>query len=166
MKALIISDSHRWTNELQEIIVRHRNEVDLIIHCGDSELAESAKEIEGIHIVKGNCDRANFPEELIIEKNDKKFYITHGHHYNVKNSLMSLKYRSEELGANIVCFGHSHVLTCEKDDETLYINPGSIKSPRFITVGTYAIYEHVNGKEKVNFYDTTGSTVKTYNISN
>lgn len=38
MNVLIISDSHGLEEELQTIAKRHEAEVDLMIHCGDSEL--------------------------------------------------------------------------------------------------------------------------------
>jgi uncharacterized protein len=160
MKVLIISDSHGWEEQVEQIIDRHRNEVDYFIHCGDSELQPSAKALEGVHTVAGNCDLDSFPEEIIIELQGKRFYITHGHLYNVNYSLMNLMYRSEEVNADIVCYGHSHVPACEKVDDVLYINPGSIKMPRRVTLGTYAIYScHESEKEAVTYYDREGNAL-------
>ncbi len=64
MRALIISDSHGWADELKKVIDRHKNEVDVMIHCGDSELEKNHPAIQGMNIVKGNCDYGDdFPEE-------------------------------------------------------------------------------------------------------
>ena len=59
-------------------------------------------------------------------------YVTHGHLYDVKQSPMKLVYRAKELGATIVCFGHSHVLGAEFIDDIFFVNPGSLKKPRRI----------------------------------
>ena len=56
--------------------------------------------------------------------------VTHGHLFNVKSGLMKLRYKALEQNANIVCFGHSHILGIEKVDDILFINPGSIRFPR------------------------------------
>ena len=40
---------------------------------------------------------------------------------------MNLKYKAEEVNADIVCFGHSHVLGAEVIDGRLFLNPGSIR---------------------------------------
>ncbi len=47
MKILIISDSHGLTDELQTIAKRHAAEVDMMIHCGDSELETNHPALEG-----------------------------------------------------------------------------------------------------------------------
>ena len=38
MKVLIVSDSHGLTTELEKLMENYQDEVDLFIHCGDSEL--------------------------------------------------------------------------------------------------------------------------------
>jgi uncharacterized protein len=166
MKVLIISDTHGWEDELLRVIKRHKHEVDFTIHCGDSELPVEADVLQHVHTVKGNCDFEPFPEEIIYEHESKIFYITHGHLHNVKHSLMSLKYRAEEVGADVVCFGHSHVIACEKNEETLFINPGSLKSPRNVTIGTYAIYQlNDDGGEEVTYYDLYGNIMEDWSTS-
>jgi putative phosphoesterase len=112
-KALIISDSHGLEDELQEIRERH-NDVDIAIHCGDSELSADSKFLDGYKIVKGNCDgNANFQEEIVVEFGSFKIYVTHGHLVDVKRSLLGLKYRAQERQADIVCYGHSHIAYAE-----------------------------------------------------
>lgn len=58
------------------------------------------------------------------------FFITHGHLYNIKMTLMNLAYKSEEAEADIICFGHSHAAGSELIEGKLFINPGSIRQPR------------------------------------
>ncbi|MET3196304.1 putative phosphoesterase [Bacillus sp. OAE603] len=158
MKALILSDSHGLTELLEVISKRHREDVDLMIHCGDSELELDAKELQGFHVVRGNCDfRGEFPEEFIHQENDVKIYATHGHLYGIKQTLQKLHYRCRELGATIACFGHSHMLGAEVIDGILFINPGSILLPRMRKEKTYAIIDTDGKSAKVIFYTIDGN---------
>jgi len=161
MKALIISDSHGWTRELNVIKERHIHEVDVMIHCGDSELDSSSREMEGFNAVRGNCDYDDgYPNESIHEFGDKKIYTTHGHLHNVKMTLINLAYRAREVGANIVCFGHSHIAGAELVDNILFINPGSIRLPRMRKEGTYVIIEKQMQEVAVTFHDLDGNVVE------
>ena len=130
MQLLIMSDTHGD----EAIIGRVRGfypDADIMIHCGDSELNVNHPHLTPFYKVKGNCDYGQpFPEEVIIEAGALKVYVTHGHLYNVKSTLMPLSYRALEVGANIVCFGHSHILGAEQVGDTLFLNPGSLKAPR------------------------------------
>lgn len=160
MRALIISDSHGLTKELEEIAGRHRHEVDALIHCGDSELSPDHKEIEHFLIVRGNCDFATqFPNERIEEIGGIRFFITHGHLYKVKMSLMNLYYRAKEVEAKVVCFGHSHIAGVEMMDDILFINPGSILLPRTRKEKTYALLQIEGGKATARFYEVDGKEV-------
>ncbi|MFF2874749.1 metallophosphoesterase family protein [Gottfriedia sp. NPDC057991] len=162
MKVLIVSDSHGLTKPLQEIADRYRDSVDLMIHCGDSELEENAKELKDYNVVRGNCDfRGEFPEEFIHRGNEYTIYATHGHLHGIKQSLQKLYYRCKEVGATIACFGHSHVLGAEVIDGVLFINPGSILLPRMRKEKTYAILETIGKKANVTFYNTDGTELIT-----
>ncbi|WP_419956005.1 metallophosphoesterase [Neobacillus niacini] len=159
-KVLVVSDSHGLTNELEILRERHMNEVDLMIHCGDSEMMPDDKVMNGYLTVKGNCDFGGFPLETTTEIAGRKFFITHGHRYSVKASLMNLQYKAAEMGADIVCFGHSHVLGAEIIGNTLFLNPGSIRMPRARNEKTYVILELVDEKIKFFVYDSSGSELK------
>ncbi|MEH7417228.1 metallophosphoesterase [Neobacillus drentensis] len=156
-KVLIISDSHGLTKELEIIRERHLHEVDLMIHCGDSQLMPTDKSINGYLTVMGNCDfGAEYPLETTTEVAGRKFFITHGHRYSVKSTLMNLKYKAEEVHANIVCFGHSHVLGAEVVGGTLFINPGSILLPRERFDKTYVILDLQTGQINMSVFDLSG----------
>jgi putative phosphoesterase len=109
--------------------------------------------------VKGNCDWEDVPEEIIWEGGGLKFLVTHGHRYRVKFSPLPLRFRAEEAGADIVCFGHSHFPFCEKVGSVLMINPGSISSPRGYLHPTYAVLHLSDTSLKVTYYKTDGTIV-------
>src|SRR5699024_2932195 len=124
------------------------------IHCGDSELPYDAKELENFTTVAGNCDLFSyFKDEEIVEINGLRILITHGHLYAVKANLLKLSYRAQEVGAHIVCFGHSHYVHAETIDGTLFVNPGSIRFPRGRKEKTYAIMKIDEQQIKVKYYN-------------
>ncbi|WP_461200169.1 metallophosphoesterase family protein [Anoxybacillus sp. TBDG-1] len=158
MNVLILSDSHGLTNELQTIVSRHKQHVDAVIHCGDSELTSDHAALQSMLVVRGNCDYEHrFPTDLVEEIKGVRFFVTHGHLYNVKMTLMNVYYKAKEVGASIVCFGHSHIAGCEQIDDVLFINPGSIYLPRMRREKTYAML-HIDEKNiTVHFYNIDGN---------
>ncbi|MCG8396746.1 metallophosphoesterase [Bacillus atrophaeus] len=160
MKVLIISDSHGLEEELNMIAKRHEKEVDLMIHCGDSELESENPALEPFSVVKGNCDfTGNFEDELILTAGAKRILVVHGHLHGIKQSLLTVYYRAEELGADIICFGHSHIAGSEMLRGKLMINPGSIRLPRVRNVKSYAILTLAENEATVTFYDQTGQEI-------
>ncbi|SDK41613.1 metallophosphoesterase family protein [Sediminibacillus albus] len=161
-KILIMSDSHGLTEEVAEIKKRHHGEIDQYIHCGDSELDADAGELEEFMKVAGNCDiDPRLPEEVDFSVSGTHFYVAHGHLHRVKSTLMPLSYRADEQGAQVVCFGHTHIAGAERVENKLFINPGSIMLPRGRAEKTYAI---LSWEEKsdvmVEFKDINGETVE------
>jgi uncharacterized protein len=153
-KVLVLSDSHGLTSELLRIKEKHKDDVNLFLHCGDSELPANDPALDGFIVVRGNCDfDEEFPEDSIQVVKNKKIMITHGHLYNVKSSLTSLSYRAQELEAEIVCFGHSHILGAEMINGILFLNPGSIRLPLQRKEKTYCILEVIDDKIILNVYD-------------
>ncbi|MFC5712696.1 metallophosphoesterase family protein [Thalassorhabdus alkalitolerans] len=153
MKLLVMSDSHGVKKEVTEVKMRHQ-EVEHVIHCGDSELSTDAPELKGVLAVKGNCDIGDFPEERVEQLGDLTVLVAHGHLYNIKMSLASLTYRAEEAGANVAFFGHSHQAGVLEENGVVYVNPGSLLLPRGYPVPSYAIVEAENNKVlSVSFYE-------------
>ena len=142
MKILVVSDSHGLESELFQFIEQQKQSVTALIHCGDSELPAKQLLELGVYAVRGNCDDdERFPEEIVHDFRPFRAFITHGHRYNVKMSYVPLSYRADEIGANLVCFGHSHIAVAFQEQETIYINPGSIRQARGRREKTYCIVE-------------------------
>lgn len=169
-QVLITSDSHGLTGELQQI--KNRYQLKDNIHCGDSELPEDSPYLHGFLSVKGNCDwLGQFPNEKVIEINGIRFFIVHGHHHQVKSSLYKLTLAAKEVGADIVCFGHSHVPFADMIDGQLFINPGSIRLPKQYDKPSYVIVNWTSRDDvQVVFYDLIGNKLedlsKKFNINN
>ncbi|WP_029268565.1 metallophosphoesterase [Virgibacillus alimentarius] len=159
-KVLILSDSHGLTEEIERITDRHQSEY--MIHCGDSELDMDAPSLKPLIKVGGNCDSdTRFPSEQVIQIENLTFLITHGHLHHVKRNLMTLSYRAEEVNAQIVCYGHTHIAAAQKFDNQLFINPGSIRLPKARHEKTYAVLEWIDlDRIKVEFYTVDGNIIK------
>ncbi|MBS2969926.1 metallophosphoesterase [Metabacillus sp. KIGAM252] len=161
MNVLIMSDSHGFTDELEEITARHKDEVAAVIHCGDSELQADDPGIRSMWIVGGNCDfDGRLPDELVKEAGPYRFLIAHGHLHSVKSTLNNLKYKAQEAGASIVCFGHTHIAGSEMNGNILFINPGSVRLPRVRPERSYAIITLDGKQADVLFYDFSGNPIK------
>lgn len=129
----VISDTHRYNWVIEEA-VKNMGDVDIIIHLGDNvqDVEEIAKYFKGRIInVRGNCDLSkSAPVELVEMIEGKKFLITHGHRYDVKNTLIRLKLKAMEIGADVVLFGHTHASGIACEDGIWFVNPGSPAVPR------------------------------------
>ena len=134
-KILIISDTHGQTSKAHNII-EETDRIDLIIHAGD--FAKDAEDIECIYpnipicYVCGNCDYFSTARNVIItEAFDKRFFITHGHGYNVKsevpNDYPTITKAGKEHNADIIVFGHTHIPYIGYSGKSVIINPGSLK---------------------------------------
>lgn len=142
MKILVVSDTHQEAKGLQMLQENFFEEIDVKIHCGDSELPADAPCLSGFTVVQGNCDiPGTFPEEVLLEAGGMKIFVSHGHQYRVKQTVLPISYKAKELGAQIVCFGHSHFLGIEEREGVLFINPGSLNFPRGRAEGTYVIID-------------------------
>lgn len=155
MKTLIVSDNHRDVYRLEELISIYEDEIDLWLHCGDSEFGENHTVWSTFKTVKGNMDwESNFPGTRVEEINDTTFAMVHGHRHDVRYSLEPMAEVARENNASIVFYGHIHIAKVDKQDDVFFINPGSISQPRgSLRVGSYAIYEENSEGKFIRFYD-------------
>ncbi|MGI5879395.1 MAG: YfcE family phosphodiesterase [Syntrophomonadaceae bacterium] len=133
MKIAVTGDTHGRIEEVRNSIMLHK--VEGLFFTGDfyADGVRLAKELKvDYYGVSGNCDVfRKGKEEQIIELDDIRFYLIHGHQYSVKHGgLQSLYYRCQELKAQAVIYGHTHVANCEQIDDIWFINPGSPTNPR------------------------------------
>lgn len=164
-KVLIISDSHGLTTELTSLKEQYGSYT--MIHCGDSELFTGHPVLNNIQVVRGNCDfDQNMPEEILIPVAGINIFVTHGHLYRVGRYLTTLSYKASEYDAQIVCYGHTHRAKAEKIGKQIFINPGSIRSPRDRIEKTYAILTIEDGKHiQVDFHTTDGQILDELSFS-
>jgi putative phosphoesterase len=73
---------------------------------------------------------------------------------------MGLHYRAREVEADIVCFGHSHILGAEMIEGILFINPGSILLPRERSEKTYIILDVHEWKMLLSVFELNGREIR------
>lgn len=165
MKALVISDNHGETYHMEEIFSIYQDEVDVWIHCGDSEFDLENPLWQNYQTVKGNMDNTNaFPDSNVINFYDHKFLVAHGHLHKVKSSFELLKKEAESEEIQIVFYGHTHIPRIDKENGIYFINPGSITQPRGpVNKGTYAIVELEGNVGTVQYFDEDHNPVSQLN---
>ncbi|MDR7869237.1 MAG: metallophosphoesterase [Tissierellaceae bacterium] len=134
MKIVVISDTHSDNKDIIDAILAMDKKIDMLIHLGDhADDGEKISKILGIPsiIVKGNCDYdSKYNDSELVELENKKIFLTHGHNYNVNLSLDRLYYEALEMGADIALYGHTHVPVNIVHDDIIIMNPGSPSLPR------------------------------------
>lgn len=154
MKYVVASDIHGslfYTNQLIELF--KLEEADKLILLGDlyyhgprnplpkdynpMEVCKILNEYKDkILCVKGNCDAEvdemisefKFSGNLILRINNKMFFFTHGHHYNIDNKPSAV---------DVCVYGHFHTGFIKEEDNMIFVNSGSITLPKNNTPHSY-----------------------------
>ena len=134
MRIVVISDSHKRTNVIDEIL-SVQSSASHVFFLGDN--ASDIEDFEYIypnmrfHTVCGNCDYNSFLPSVGLETvNGVKILYTHGHTYGVKYGTQRLKEAAKNSGCGIALYGHTHISKTVYEDGIWIVNPGSCSSPR------------------------------------
>ncbi|MCR5787153.1 MAG: YfcE family phosphodiesterase [Acholeplasmatales bacterium] len=131
MKILIISDSHGNLSRVLNLAEKYKDYTK--IHLGDRGFDSKSLEELGFYYVDGNCDYTQSVKTRICEIDGKRFLLTHGDLYNVRNSINNLYYLGLENKCDYVLFGHTHVQFKEIGDIS-FINPGALKDNHYCVI--------------------------------
>ena len=133
MKVLIVSDTHGRDVNL-ELAVNSEAPIDMLVHCGyvlGREFYIDALAECPCSIVSGNNDFfSDLPREEVIDIEENKVLVTHGHYYGVSMAFDQLADAAKQRGCNAAFFGHIHMPVLETEDGVLLVNPGSLAFPR------------------------------------
>lgn len=157
MKYLVVSDIHgvkEYGEKISDIVIREVPDKiillgDLYYHGTSLELGKQSMEVtnilnnlkDKILCTRGNCDNDvdemisefNFEDYINLNINNKNFFFTHGHKYNLNNIPSKV---------DVFIFGHLHTGFIKKMNKILYINSGSISLPRNNTSNSYLIIDN------------------------
>jgi len=130
----VVSDSHGDRGHLEFALMKLEAEgrLDALIHCGDG--AGDADYVGGsilqVAAVRGNCDgwMDEHQDELLLTIGGVSIFVTHGHRYGVKSDTLLLSSAAAARGAQICCFGHTHIPLCAYENGVLMLNPGACHS--------------------------------------
>lgn len=127
MKLCILSDSHGNESLVEAILMHERPDMALFLGDGIRDMIYTAEKL-GIpyFALTGNCDiMASAPCERLLMLDQKRIFMTHGHVYRVKEGLSRLKECAAQHRADVVLYGHTHLVYTEWYDGCLYLCPGS-----------------------------------------
>lgn len=151
MKILVFSDTHTYLENARKVLRHIGERMDMVLHLGDhdTDAMELQKEFPTLpfHYVKGNNDYGwDTPTHKIVRMGGKTLLLTHGHKQRVYWNTDSISYWAEEMGADIVLFGHTHMPVWADNGRVMLMNPGSISLPRGGTLPTFGILTIENGR--------------------
>ncbi len=129
MDILVISDTHKNLANLKKVLSEVK--FDYVLFLGDYvlDILQFNKILKGkLFIVKGNCDgNINYDDDMLIEMKSKKIFMTHGNKYGVRFGMNKLFRKAEEMGADILVFGHTHMaFQTQLSNGVIVLNPGSL----------------------------------------
>lgn len=151
MRIGLLSDTHGYTDPK---IFDAFKDVDEIWHAGDIgslEVCHQLAKIKPLYAVYGNIDgreiRAEYPENLILERENLKILLTHIGGYPGNYSPKARKLIEEHRPGIFIC-GHSHILKVMRDPKynLLAINPGAAGVQGFHHVKTVLRFVLHDGK--------------------
>jgi putative phosphoesterase len=133
MEIVVLADTHaRDIADLPEQILEELKKADLIIHAGDythKRLLEQLRDLGNFKGVYGNMDSYEIMNELpdtdIFEIRGFKIGVTHP---SEGGSPVDIKERvGSKLGGDLdlIIYGHTHNPANEREEGTIYFNPGS-----------------------------------------
>ena len=159
MRYLVISDTHGQTDNAEKLVRFFKGQIDGVLFLGDfirdcEYLAHTFETDPTLTFaaVPGNCDGSYSPtgklykRERLFHLEGRTVFMTHGDRLQVSYGLDTLKYRAEELGADIILFGHTHTPYLEESPRMLVMNPGSLTKPRGGSEKSFALLEIENSK--------------------
>lgn len=131
-----MSDSHRATGNLFEIVEKHIKSTDLFIFLGDGE--NDFDDVLALYPdlkyerVSGNCDwYSTYPLYKSITAQGKKIFFSHGHPFHVKFGYDEIIRAARAEKADICLFGHTHNQYTNYDDGLYIMNPGAVRDGKY-----------------------------------
>jgi putative phosphoesterase len=165
-KLLALSDTHGNISALKAVFRWAKNHIppnDTI--CATAFLGDGisdlqyAAEAENFYtdwnLVSGNNDYGiSMQEALILDFAEHRFFMCHGHRYNLYGGFNTLIAAARNAGADAALYGHSHIPYIKTENGITVINPGSVGRPRSRIGATFAVIECPSDKPvNVNFFE-------------
>lgn len=137
MKAIVFSDSHGNTGNMELAISKEKP--DYIIFLGDGE--DDFDYIRDFYSpgkiylqVLGNCDYGDRKLSHVETISGTRIYLTHGHKEKVKGGIYELYAKASLENAQIALYGHTHCQMIDEINGIKIINPGSIRDGYYATI--------------------------------
>ena len=135
MRVLILSDSHKETNRIDNILASC-GKVDHIIFCGDVDddadyIGYVSPAMMPIVRVTGNNDYfPSYPYRAVFALDGIRFYVTHGHLDGARSGHAGLIRAAKEADCSVVIYGHTHRAVDKEENGIRLINPGAVSGSK------------------------------------
>ena len=147
-KLLVLSDTHGYVAALSSVLSWAKEaSPSAAVFLGDG-LADLDRATASAgfscqwHKVRGNNDFGfPHPESAVFDFCGHRFFICHGHRYNLYRGVETLAGAARASSAATALFGHIHVPFHEDNNGLLLVNPGSLGIPRSSLGPTFALIE-------------------------
>jgi len=106
---------------------------EAILHAGDIgdlSVLDELREIAPVHAVRGNIDKHQLPDDLVVELGPLRIFMTHIAVYG-PHLRADVAKKARAANANLVVCGHSHVPFIASEKGLTVFNPGSCGPRRF-----------------------------------
>ncbi|ACJ16724.1 metallophosphoesterase [Thermococcus onnurineus NA1] len=145
MLIAVMSDTHYGdkTRNFPSLLFREleKRGPDLILHAGDVTspgFLERLEEFAPVIAVRGNADHLGLPEEQVVDAEDVKIGLLHGHQFFSLNAQF-LTLKALDMEADVLIFGHTHMYYYDTysihGQKVVLLNPGSPTFPRMDSAG-------------------------------
>jgi putative phosphoesterase len=142
MRIAVISDTH---DRFPANLPGRLRDADEIWHLGDvcdpTTLVEFEQLGKPLHVVRGNCDEHPWPLELVLEREECVFLLTH---IPPEKSFAGLR-------VDAILHGHTHVPRDEAMGGVRWLNPGCISRPNRGAPASFAWLEISDGTFRWSF---------------
>lgn len=129
---------------------------EAILHAGDIgdlEVLEQLRAIAPVHAVRGNIDKHDLPDDLVVELGPLRVFMTHIAVYG-PHLRGDVARKAHAAKASLVVCGHSHVPFIASEKGLTVFNPGSCGPRRFhlpivfgrIDIGTSVKLAHISAE--------------------
>uniref|UniRef100_A0A8C8AMX3 Vacuolar protein sorting-associated protein 29 n=1 Tax=Otus sunia TaxID=257818 RepID=A0A8C8AMX3_9STRI len=78
-----------------------------------------------VHVVRGDSESLNYPEEKVVTVGQFRIGLIHGHQVIPWGDVASLALLQRQLDVDILISGHTHRFEAFEHENKFYINPGS-----------------------------------------
>jgi hypothetical protein len=144
MKIGVLSDTHIRTMplELENVLLKHLSDADIILHAGDVVEMEALKIFQSheLYLVTGNMDSGEIKEinpwKRVISVGAFKIGMIHGWG---SPSGMEQRIQGEFEDVDCIVFGHTHNPFNRRIGKTLFFNPGSPTDKRFAKLNSLGV---------------------------
>uniref|UniRef100_A0A7S0MGT0 Vacuolar protein sorting-associated protein 29 n=1 Tax=Cryptomonas curvata TaxID=233186 RepID=A0A7S0MGT0_9CRYP len=133
MLVLVIGDMH-IPHRVQSIPDKFKkllvpDKIQSVICTGNlccKEQFDYLKSLSGdVHIVKGDFDEGNYPENKVMTYHNWKIGVCHGHQIVPWGDIEAMSMLQRQLDVDVLVTGHTHKFAISSHEGKLFVNPGS-----------------------------------------